>query len=82
MPTDYKYRISIQALYDYKARGTVSVDRLWQISIQALYDYKQKQAALLDQEIAFQFKHCTIIRVLLQLVQAVQSYFNSSIVRL
>ncbi len=55
-------RISIQALYDYKAGGIENYKGQILISIQALYDYKGAPSATEEVINVFQFKHCTIIR--------------------
>ncbi len=75
--------ISIQALYDYKIVLIVDSLICSKISIQALYDYKPaKLGAAFGNDYAFQFKHCTIIR--LPDVRPIMFLldFNSSIVRL
>ena len=53
--------ISIQALYDYKARELIDSGYAKSISIQALYDYKHPISSRADIILLFQFKHCTII---------------------
>ncbi len=77
------YKISIQALYDYKGKHFGSHPRGLLISIQALYDYKKwlllnwligcyiSIQALYD----YKIKHC-------KTEDDLNNYFNSSIVRL
>ena len=56
--------ISIQALYDYKFRCIRFQNHRFAISIQALYDYKANVVyPIIPEALAFQFKHCTIIRI-------------------
>ena len=56
-------------MYDYKLSKKLIQNAVNNISIQALYDYKNSNNAELTGTPTFQFKHCTIIRFLLENVE-------------
>ncbi len=71
------WKISIQALYDYKIRAQIVVRHpLTPISIQALYDYKLSVMPVNWPTVSFQFKHCTIISTTDRTVSAIAERFQ------